>query len=59
MFVDIYTSTASILAVTDEIYESQIHRCAIAKHGLQFPGLHSAFPLKSGKFRAQYFFTGD
>lgn len=60
MFVDIYIPTANILAVTDEMYESQIHGCAAAKHGLQFPGLHSASPQKTRQVEStRFFFTGD
>lgn len=56
MFVDTYISTANILAVTDEIYESQIHGCATAKHGLQFPGLYSASSRKTRQVQSTRFF---
>lgn len=47
---------SNILAVTDEICKTQIHGCAIAKHGLQFPGLHSASPQKSKQVQSTRFF---
>lgn len=56
MFVDTYISTANILAVTDEIYDSQIHGCATAKHGLQSPGLHSGSPWKTRQVQSTRFF---
>lgn len=55
LFVDTYTSIANILAVTDK-YESQIHGCAAAKHGVQFPGLHSACPQEAWQVQSTRFF---
>lgn len=39
-----------------EIYNSDIHSCATAKHGLWFPGFHSASLQKTGQVQSTRFF---